>query len=66
MTTRLLHDLVYDQLGVTSGIEPSDPKLGGDMQTVDKYLILNDVVRGRKVDPDHIPHAHTEGGVDGS
>jgi hypothetical protein len=61
MTTQLLHDLVHDQLGVTSDTEPSDPKLDGDVQAVDKCLILSDIVRGWKMDPDHIPHAHAEG-----
>jgi hypothetical protein len=46
MTTWLLHDLLYDQLGVTSDIEPSDSKLGGDVQTVDKCLIVGDRLPG--------------------
>jgi hypothetical protein len=31
------------------------------VQTIDKCLILSDVIRGQKVDLDHIPHAHAEG-----
>jgi hypothetical protein len=46
MIALLFHDLVYNQLRVTSAIEPSDPKLEGDVQTVDKRLILSDIVRG--------------------
>jgi hypothetical protein len=49
---RLFHDLVYDQLRVTSDIELSDPKLGGDVQTVDKHLILSDIVRSQKMNSD--------------
>jgi hypothetical protein len=54
--------LVYNQLRVAPDIEPSDPKLGGDVQTVDKRLILSDIVKGQKMNSDHIPHAHAEGG----
>jgi hypothetical protein len=61
MIAQLLHDLVYDQLGVASDIKPSDPQLSGDVQTVDKCLTLSDIVRGQKMDLDHIPHAHAEG-----
>jgi hypothetical protein len=46
MTARLLYDLVYDQLGVTSDIKPSDLQLGGDVQIVDKCLTLSNIVRG--------------------
>jgi hypothetical protein len=38
-----------------------DPKLSGDVQTVDKCLIPSDIVRRQKMDPNHIPHAHAEG-----
>jgi hypothetical protein len=54
--------MVYDQLRMTSDVEPSDPKLGGDMQTVDKRLILSNIVRGRKMKSDHIPHTHAKEG----
>jgi hypothetical protein len=53
--------LVYDQLGIASDIKPLDPQLSGDVQTVDKCLTLSDIVRGQKMDLDHIPHAHAEG-----
>jgi hypothetical protein len=56
--------LVYDQLGVTLDIKPSDPKLGGDVQSVDKCLILSNIVRDWKMDSDHIPYAHANRGDD--
>jgi hypothetical protein len=30
------------------------------VQTIDECLILSDIVRGQKMDLDHIPHAHAE------
>jgi hypothetical protein len=53
--------LVHDQLGVSSDVKLSDPEFGGNVQTVDKRLILSDIVRGQKVNSDHIPQAHAEG-----
>jgi hypothetical protein len=44
MATRLFHDLVNDEPRVASDIEPLDPKLSRDMETIDKGLILRYVV----------------------
>ena len=44
MATRLFHDLVNDEPRVASDIEPPDPKLDRDVETVDKGLILRHVV----------------------
>ena len=44
MAARLFHDLVNDEPRVASDIEPPDPKLDRDVETVDKGLILRHVV----------------------
>jgi hypothetical protein len=41
---RLLHDLVDDELRVTSDVEPLDPKLGGNVQAVDEVIIFRHIV----------------------
>jgi hypothetical protein len=40
MTVRLPHDLVDDELRVTTDVKPLDPKLDGDAQAVDEGLIV--------------------------
>jgi hypothetical protein len=65
---RHLHELVYwlvkwpcDVVELeTSDIKPSDPKLGGDVQTFDKCLVLSYIVRDQKMNSNHIPHARVE------
>jgi hypothetical protein len=51
---RLLHDLVYHQLGVTIGVCWICSELNGDAKAIDKALIFHDVVRGREVEADHV------------
>jgi hypothetical protein len=53
--------LVHNQPGITSDIEPSDLELSGNVQTIDKCLILSHIVRGRKMNVNHVPHAYVEG-----
>ena len=50
MAARLLHDLVDDQLGVTSNIEVADTELVGNAQTVDEYLVFGHIVGGGEMD----------------
>jgi len=44
VATRLFHDLVNDEPRVASDIEPLDPKLDHDVETIDKGLILCHVI----------------------
>jgi len=53
--------LVDDESGVASDIEPLDPKLDCDMETVDKGLILRRIVLGGEVESDCISHPYPEG-----
>jgi hypothetical protein len=43
-TIQLPHDQVDEELRVTMGVKPLDPELGGDVQVVDKGLILRHIV----------------------
>ena len=56
VTVRGFHYLVDDELGVASNVEASDSQLDGDLQTIDKGLVLCDIVGCGKVNPDDIPH----------
>jgi len=40
----LFHDLVNDESGVASDVEPLDPKLDRDMETVEQGLVLRRIV----------------------
>jgi hypothetical protein len=40
MAIRLSHDLVDDELRVTTDVKPLNPKLDGDMQAVDECLVF--------------------------
>jgi hypothetical protein len=53
--------LVHDQPGIASDVKPSDLELGGNVQTIDKCLVLSHIVRDRKMNVNHVPHAHVEG-----
>ena len=61
MVARLFHDLVDDESGVASDVEPLDPKFDRDMETVDKGLIFRCIVRGGEVESDCISHPYPEG-----
>jgi hypothetical protein len=45
---RLLHDLVYHQLGVTVGVEPGCSELNGDGEAIDKALVSAMLFEARK------------------
>jgi hypothetical protein len=57
----LLHDLVDHELGISTNVEVSNPKLDGDTQVVDKGLILCYIVRGYEVESDHVMYVNSEG-----
>jgi hypothetical protein len=42
------HDLVDDELRVPVDIEPLDPKIGSDTQTIDEGLIFDHIVVGSR------------------
>jgi len=44
MAARLFHDLVDDESSIASDIEPFDPRLDRDVETIDKGLVLCCVV----------------------
>jgi len=44
VAAELFHDLVNDESRVASDVEPLDPKLDSDMETVNKGLILRRIV----------------------
>jgi hypothetical protein len=44
MAIRLPHDLVDDELRVTTEVKPLDPELDGDAQTVDVGIIFHHIV----------------------
>jgi hypothetical protein len=56
----VFHNLVDDELRVTSDIQTSDAQLDGDAQAINKHLILRHIVRSREVKADHISHAYPE------
>ena len=56
VAVRGFHYLVDDELGVASNIEASNSKLDGDLQTVDKGLILCNIVGRGKMYPDDVPY----------
>jgi hypothetical protein len=43
-TVRLPHDLVDDELRVTTNVKPLDPELGGNAEVVDEGLVLHQIV----------------------
>jgi len=44
VAARLFHDLVDDESRIASDIEPFDPKLDRDEETIDKGLVLGCIV----------------------
>jgi hypothetical protein len=46
----VLHDLVDDELRVTTSVEASDPYLDGDPQLVDQSLVLSHIVGRREME----------------
>jgi hypothetical protein len=55
VTAGFFHDLIDDQLQDTLDLKPSDAQLDGDTQVVDDHFILSHVIRGGKMNTDHIP-----------
>jgi hypothetical protein len=51
---QLSHDLVDDELRVTADVKPMNPKLDGDVQTVDGCLIFHLIVGCTKVYLNHV------------
>ena len=62
MAVRLLHYLVNDEPRVASDIKALDAELNCYVEPVHKGLILCHVVRGWKVDSDHVTHSYFERG----
>jgi hypothetical protein len=62
MTIQLPHDLVDDELRVTTDVKPLDPELGGDAQAVDKVLILRHIVGRMEIHSNHIEESIFLGG----
>jgi hypothetical protein len=60
MAARGLHDLINVELRVTPNVKAPDPELDGNLSPVDKSLVLCDVIRGSKMDANHVPHVNTK------
>ena len=61
VAVRGFHHLVNDELGVASNVEMSNSKLDGDLQTVDKGLVLCNIDGCGEMNPDEVPHMDAQG-----
>ena len=61
VVVRGFHYLVDDELGVASNVEASNSKLDGDLQTVNKGLVLCNIVGCGKMYPDDVPYMNAQG-----
>ena len=61
MAARLFHDLIDDESRIASDLEPFDPKLDRDVESIDEGLVLCNIVRGGEIESDCISHPYPEG-----
>src|SRR6185295_6381537 len=62
LTSRLLHDLIDDELRVPAYVEALDAEFDGDAEATEEGLVLHHVVRSREMQAYHVPHVFSEGG----